>query len=63
MIITRIIRDEADTIDLIETSSIERYKLRQIETGKIYGCVVIDSIPLRYTYEETNELDIDEEEE
>jgi hypothetical protein len=62
MIMTRIIRDEADTIDLIETSSDQNYKLRQIETGKIYGHIVIDSIPLRYTYEETKDIDFYEEE-
>jgi hypothetical protein len=57
MIVQRIVRDEADTVDLVETSSTEGFKLRQIETGKIYGSIVVDAIPLRYSYEETDEPD------
>lgn len=61
MIITRIVRDAADMKDLLETSSDANWKLRQIETGKIYGAVVVDVIPCPYTYEETDEKDESEE--
>lgn len=57
MIVTRTVRDEADTKDMIETSSDVGYKLRQIETGKVYGHIVVDAIPLAFIYEETDELD------
>ena len=62
MIIESIIRDEADTIDLIEHRSDINMKLQQIETGKIYGAVVIDAIPCLFSYKETDEQDISEEE-
>lgn len=66
---TRVVRDEADTMDLLETYSDENYKLKQVETQKIYGSSVTDAIEgydegipySRYTYVETNEKDIDSE--
>ena len=61
MIVTRIVRDEADTKDLLETSSDASWKLRQVETGKVYGSVVVDVIPCPYTYEETDEKDESED--
>lgn len=66
MIDTKIIRDESGTIDLCETFSTENYKLKQIETGIIYGHSVIDIIAgfddndkpfSKFTYEETDEKD------
>lgn len=71
MILTRIIRDPKDTIDLCETYSVDNYKLLQQDTGITYGSSVIDPIdnyengfPIsKHTYIETNELDIDEEQE
>lgn len=68
MVQIRIIRDEADTMDLLETYSDENYKLKQVETQKIYGSSVIDVIAgydgdkpySRYTYEETDEKDEEE---
>lgn len=69
MIIQRIIKDLSETIDLIETSSSEGFKLQQNETGLIYGSIVVDTImgynnnePYgKYTYTETDEKDILEE--
>lgn len=71
MVDTRLIRDEADTIDLCETYSTENYKLRQVETNIIYGSSVIDVIAgykdgkpySRFTYVETDEKDDPIEEE
>lgn len=57
MIIERIVKDVSGTIDLVEHCSSEGYKLRQIETNRIYGASVIDAIPCRFTYEETDEKD------
>lgn len=57
MIETRIIKDVSGTIDLIETRSTENNKLMQLETERIYGSCVVDAIPLRYTYRETDEKD------
>lgn len=66
MIDTRIVKDSSGTIDLCETFSTENYKLKQIETGIIYGSSVIDIIAgfddegkpfSRFTYEETDEKD------
>ena len=70
MIGQRIVRDAADTRDLLETYSDGNFKLRQVETGKIYGASVVDTIlgyrdgvPYgRFTYEETDVLDDDEAE-
>ena len=39
---------------LIKTYSDEGFKIRQIETNKIYD-EAVDVIPLKYTYEETEE--------
>lgn len=39
---------------LIRTYSDENFRIRQIETGHIYDSAV-DVIPLKYTYEETEE--------
>lgn len=55
MIIERIVKDASGTIDLVEHYSSTGYKLRQIETNRVYGASVIDAIPCRYTYEETDE--------
>ena len=40
--------------NLIKTTSDRDLKIRQIETGHIYDSA-IDIIPLKYTYEETEE--------
>lgn len=56
MIIERIVKDASGTINLVEHYSSDGYKLRQIETDRIYGASVIDAIPCRFTYEETDEL-------
>lgn len=61
MIETRIVRDIADTKDLMETYSTEGYKLLQADTGIIYGKSVIDPIGHGHTYQETEELDEIEE--
>lgn len=61
MIVTRTVRDAADTKDLLETSSNASWKLRQVETGKVYGAVVVDVIRCPYTYEETDEKDESED--
>ena len=71
MILTRIIKDLSNTIDLCETYSIEGYRLLQQDTGITYGSSVIDPIndyedglPVsKHTYIETDELDTDEESE
>ena len=55
MIIERIVKDASGTIDLVEHYSSDGYRLKQIETNRIYGASVIDAIPCRYTYEETDE--------
>lgn len=66
MVDTRIVKDASDTFDLCETFSTENYKLRQVETGEVYGSSVIDVIKgyyedgkpySRFTYEETDEKD------
>lgn len=62
MIARRFVRDEADTVDLVETYSDKGLKLQQIETGKIYGSVVVDALPLQFSYIETNEKDEEESE-
>ena len=63
---TRVVKDESGTIDLCETFSTENFKLRQVDTGIVYGSSVIDVIAgydeqgkpySRYTYEETDEKD------
>ena len=69
MILTRVIRDPKDTIDLCETYSVDNYKLLQQDTGITYGKSVIDPIEgyengfpySKHTYIETNELDIEDE--
>lgn len=61
MIVTRSVRDAADTKDMLETSSDANWKLRQVETGKVYGSVVIDAIPCAFTYAETDEKDESED--
>ncbi|MGN0444259.1 MAG: hypothetical protein ACI4F5_06575 [Acutalibacteraceae bacterium] len=70
MIDTRIVRNASDTKDVCETFSQDGFKLRQIETGIIYGKSVIDEIAgmngdkpfSRFTYEETDEPDLTEDE-
>lgn len=58
--------DESGTIDLVETYSTENFKLKQEETGIVYGHSVIDviagydeeNVPYsRFTYTETDEKD------
>jgi len=61
MIETRIVRDIADTMDLLETYSTEGYKLLQADTGVVYGRSVIDPIGHGHTYQETEEMDDIEE--
>lgn len=71
MVKKQIVRDEADTKDLLNTYSDENWKLKQVETGKIYGHSVTDDIvgydggkPYgRYTYKETDEQDEEEDDE
>lgn len=71
MIVKQIVRDEADTEDLLNTYSDGNWKLRQVETGKVYGHSVIDVIigydggkPYgRYTYIETDQQDEEEDDE
>ena len=67
---TRVVKDESGQIDLCETFSTENFKLRQEETGIVYGSSVIDTIAgydeqgkpySRYTYTETDEKDEVEE--
>ena len=64
--------DESGTINLVETYSDEFWKLKQTETGIIYGHSVIDTIAgydeqdipfSRYHYEETDQKDEDENDE
>lgn len=55
MIIEQIVKDASGSIDLVEHFSSTGHKLKQIETNRIYGASVIDAIPCRYTYEETDE--------
>ena len=57
MLQTRNVKDISGEIDLIETYSDENFKIEQIETGRIYGASVVDAIPLRFTYRETDEKD------
>ena len=57
MIIERIVKDASGTIDLVEHYSSDWYKLKQIETNRVYGASVIDAIPCRFTYKETDEKD------
>ncbi len=57
MIETRIVRDIADTMDLLETYSTDGYKLLQADTGIIYGKSVIDPLGHAHTYTETDEKD------
>ena len=71
MIKAEIIRNEADTDNLCKTYSSDGFKLRQVETGLIYGSMVVDVIigynedgtPFgKYSYEETDEIDYTENE-
>lgn len=57
MINERSVKDVSGTIDLVEHYSSDGYKLRQVETNRVYGASVIDAIPCRFTYEETDEKD------
>lgn len=66
MMLRKLVKDESGTVDLVETYSDEGYKLRQEETGIVYGCSVIDVIAgydeqvipySRYHYTETDEKD------
>lgn len=66
MVDTREIKFETNPNALCETFSTENYKLRQIETGIVYGSSVVDVIAgyyengkpySRFTYEETEEKD------
>ena len=59
-------KTESGTIDLVETYSTEKFKLKQEETGIVYGHSVIDVIAgydeddvpySRFTYTETDEKD------
>lgn len=69
LIKTRTVRDETGQTKLCETYSTENLKLKQEETGIIYGCSVIDTIAgykdrkpySRFTYTETDEKDEPEE--
>ena len=70
MVDTRIVKDASDTFDLCETFSTENFKLRQVETGEVYGSSVVDVIEgyheygkpySRFTYVETHIPDIDHE--
>ena len=72
MIKAEIIRNEADTDNLCKTYSSDGFKLRQVETGLIYGSIAIDVIigynedgtPFgKNSYEETDEIDYTEDEE
>lgn len=70
MIDTKTVKDASGEVDLCETFSTEGFKLRQVETGIIYGSSVIDVIkglngdkPFgSFSYEETDEVDESEEE-
>ena len=71
MIQAEIIRNEADTDNLCKTYSSDGFKLRQVETGLIYGSMVVDVIvgynedgtPFgKYSYVETDEVDYTEDE-
>lgn len=71
MVQRRLTKDESGTINLVETYSDEDYKLRQEETGIVYGKSVVDviagydedNVPYsRYTYTETDEKDKEAEE-
>lgn len=66
MIKTRIINDVTGTRQLCETYSTEIFKLKQVETGIIYGSSVVDIVSgydeqgspySRFTYIETGEYD------
>ena len=46
---------------LIRHYSDEGKRLKQVETSKIYGSEVYDSVPCRYTYEEVAEVPVEEE--
>lgn len=68
---TEIVKDESGQIDLVRTWSTTRNKLKQTDTNKTYGFSVVDAIigydrnniPLiGHTYEETDEIDIIQEE-
>ena len=70
MVLTRTIKDETGTVDLCETYSDENYRLRQDETGVVYGASVVDVIAgyddhgkpySRYHYIETDKKDESEE--
>ena len=71
MILTKVVRDPKDTINLCETYSTENYKLLQQDTGITYGKSVIDPIQgysdgfpySKHTYIETDQPDTDREEE
>ena len=66
MIDTRIVKFQTNPNDLCETFSTENYRLKQEETGIIYGASVVDVIAgydgegkpySRYHYTETDEKD------
>lgn len=66
MIDTREAKFDTNPNLLCETFSTENFKLRQIETGEVYGYSVVDVIDgydetgkpySRFTYEETDEKD------
>ena len=65
MIEISIIKDDTGTIDLIEHRSTDGMKLRNNETGKVYGSYVVDAISgykdgepyTTNTYTETDEPD------
>lgn len=72
MINTEKVKDVSGKVDLCRTFSTENFKLRQEETGIVYGSSVIDVIEgydddgkpfSRYTYTETDEKDEESEEE
>ena len=49
-----IVQEQFEDTDLIHTYSDKGFKIRQVETGVVYGDAV--DIPGKYTYEETDEL-------
>ena len=68
MIKTRVVLNASGTRELCETYSTESFKLKQMETGVVYGASVIDTIvsydemnnPIaKFHYSETDEYDED----
>ena len=49
-----IVQEQFEDTNLVHTYSDEGFKIRQVETGIIYGDAI--DMPGKYTYEETDEL-------